>query len=204
MIGKQEQTHDDPGGDAPEAHKKAPGWPGAEPRWTSGSKTAGGTARGDASHVWFTIAHGALTEVYYPRIDSPCTRNLYFIVTGPDGFHTDERKDAESRADWLAEGVPGFAINNTCRSGRYRIEKTIIADDGRNVLLQKARFEPLEGVVGDYRLHVYLAPTSPARGRTTPPGSASSRGVRSSAGSETTWPSPWPARVRSGWPRRGS
>ncbi|WP_435018309.1 glycoside hydrolase family 15 protein [Tundrisphaera sp. TA3] len=158
MTGKQTQTNDDPAGDAPEARKKAPGWPGSEPHWTSGSKAATGTARGAGSHVWFTIGQGALTEVYYPRIDSPCTRNLYFIITGPDGFLSDERKDADSRVEWLADGVPGFTITNTCRAGRYRIEKTVITDDGQNVLLQKARFEPLEGTAGDYRLHVYLAP----------------------------------------------
>src|SRR4051794_7340614 len=86
--------------------REATGRPGVPPRWASGSKMAGGTSRTDSSLVWFTIGRGSLEEVYYPRIDSPCTRLLHFLVTGPDGFFSDEREDSEHRVEWLAEGVP--------------------------------------------------------------------------------------------------
>ena len=58
----------------------APGWPGSEPRWTSSAKTGVGTSLSSASHVWFTLSHGILNEVYYPRLDTPCTRG--WCVTG--------------------------------------------------------------------------------------------------------------------------
>ena len=125
---------------------------------------AGGTSRSDASLVWFTIGRGVLNEVYYPRIDSPCTRDLYCLVTGPDGFFSDEREDAKHRVEWLAEGVPGFVVTSTCSQGRYRIEKTILTDDRLNVVLQQARFTALKGDVGDYRLHVYLNPHVAGKG----------------------------------------
>ena len=44
-------------------------------------KTGIGTAAGRESRVWFTLSHGILDEVYYPRVDRACTRDLGFIVT---------------------------------------------------------------------------------------------------------------------------
>jgi hypothetical protein len=40
----------------------APGWPGHDPRWTSSTKSAVGTAYGSQSRVWFTISHGIVNE----------------------------------------------------------------------------------------------------------------------------------------------
>jgi glucoamylase len=56
-----------------EQAESAPGGPGIEPRWTSSAKSGVGTALGTASHVWFTISHGILDEIYYPRVDLACT-----------------------------------------------------------------------------------------------------------------------------------
>ncbi|MGA8312178.1 MAG: hypothetical protein WB755_19265, partial [Terriglobales bacterium] len=47
----------------------APGWPGISPRWTSSAKTGIGTALNLHSRVWFTLSHGILNEVYFPRVD---------------------------------------------------------------------------------------------------------------------------------------
>src|SRR5206468_5826157 len=55
-------------------------------------------------------------------------------------------------------GVPGFIVTNTCKHGRYRIRKTILADPRRDVALQSIRFEALIGSVADYRVYALLAP----------------------------------------------
>ena len=60
----------------------APGWPGIAPRWTSSAKTAVGTALDPHSKVWFTLSHGILNEVYFPRVDQACTRDLGLISDG--------------------------------------------------------------------------------------------------------------------------
>ncbi|HEX9027864.1 MAG TPA: hypothetical protein VF823_01740, partial [Anaerolineales bacterium] len=54
----------------------APGWPGINPRWTSSAKTGIGTAMSPDSHVWFTLSHGIFNEIYYPRVDFACTRDM--------------------------------------------------------------------------------------------------------------------------------
>ena len=53
----------------------APGWPGIPPRWTSSAKSGVATALSATSRVWFTLSHGILDEIYYPRVDQACTRH---------------------------------------------------------------------------------------------------------------------------------
>lgn len=145
----------------PEHIREAPGHPGTPPRWTNGNKIAGGTSRSDACLVWFTIGGGVLNEVYYPRIDTPCTRELYLMVTGPNGFISDERTDAEHQVEWLADGVPGFKITTRCNKDHYSAEKTFITDDRLNVALQHVQFSHLaEG----HRVFVYVNPHLAAHG----------------------------------------
>ncbi|HST76928.1 MAG TPA: hypothetical protein VLN58_00410, partial [Verrucomicrobiae bacterium] len=43
----------------------APGHPGIPPTWSSSSKDGVGTAYATSSRVWFTLAHGIVTEIYY-------------------------------------------------------------------------------------------------------------------------------------------
>ncbi|HVT48679.1 MAG TPA: glucan 1,4-alpha-glucosidase [Vicinamibacterales bacterium] len=135
-----------------------PGWPGIEPRWTSSAKNGIGTAVQRASRVWFTLSHGILNEVYYPRLDQACLRDLGLIVTDGQSFFSEEKRDAASETRWLAPGVPAFHLVNTCRHGRYRIEKTVVTDPARDVVLQEIAFTPLTGAMGDYHVYVLLAP----------------------------------------------
>ena len=136
----------------------APGWPGIPARWTSSAKSGVGASLGNKSHVWFTLSHGIFNEIYYPRIDQACVRDMGLIITAGADFLSEEKRDATTEVHWLAEGVPAFHLSNTCRQGRYRIEKKILADPQRDVVLQQTRFIPQEGTVHDYRLYVLLAP----------------------------------------------
>ena len=136
----------------------APGGPGLEPRWTSSAKSGVGTALDARSHVWFTISHGIVDEVYYPRVDQANTRDFGFLVSAADGWFSEEKRDTESTVHLLGPGVPGFRLVNCCREGRYEIEKTVITDPERSVLLQQVRFRALVGQLADYRLFALLAP----------------------------------------------
>src|SRR5947207_5912119 len=135
-----------------------PGAPGLSPRWTSSAKSGVGTALTASSRIWFTLSHGILNEIYYPRLDTACTRDLGLIVTGPDGYFSEEKRDAEHEVTMIEEGVPAFRLVNTARNGRYRITKRILSDPRREALLQEIVFEALEGSLAEYRLHVILAP----------------------------------------------
>jgi len=119
---------------------------------------------GMASRVWFTLSHGILNEVYYPRVDSACTRDFGLIVTDGASYFSEEKRHARSDVSLLAPGVPAFHLRNEAFDGRYRIEKDVVADPGADVVLQRIRFEPLEGRLSDYRIYALLAPHLNNRG----------------------------------------
>ncbi len=144
--------------------KNAFGAPGTEPRWTSSAKSGIGTAIGEASRVWFTLSHGIFNEIYYPRIDQACTRDMGMIVTDGRDFFSEEKRHTESRIMYIEGSVPAFRITNTCNQGKYRIEKEIIADPKRAAVLQKTTFYPLVSEAHDYHLHILLAPHLGNRG----------------------------------------
>src|ERR1700693_2444388 len=136
----------------------APGWPGIPPRWTSSTKSGVGTAIGSDSRVWFTLSHGILNEIYYPRVDQACIRDMGLIVTNGIDFFSEEKRHARHEITCLADGVPAYRLTNTCLENRYRIEKEIISDPRRDVVLQRIRFFPLQGKMEDYHLYTLLAP----------------------------------------------
>lgn len=136
----------------------APGWPGIPPRWTSSAKTGVGTALNQHSKVWFTLSHGVLDEVYFPRVDQACTRDMGLIVTDGSAFFSEEKRDCAFVNHPVEPGVPVYQLTNTCHSGRYRIYKEVFTDPYRNVVLQKVRFEPLRGQLSSYRLYALLSP----------------------------------------------
>ncbi len=142
----------------------APGRPGIRARWTSSAKSGLGTALSAESHVWFTLSHGIFNEIYYPRIDQACTRDMGLVITGEDGFFSEEKRHALHSIEPLAEAIPAYRLANTCRLGRYRVEKEVLTDPGRDVVLQRTRFLPLQGELSAYRLFVLLAPHLANRG----------------------------------------
>jgi glucoamylase len=136
----------------------APGWPGLPARWTSSAKSGVGTSVSRDSRVWFTLSHGIVNEVYYPRVDHACTRDLGFIVTDGQSYFSEEKRDTHSETSQVAPGIPAYRIQNAATDGRYRIEKEILTDPWRDVVLQRVRFVPLEGTLADFHLYVLLAP----------------------------------------------
>jgi glucoamylase len=136
----------------------APGQPGIPARWTSSAKSGVGTATSGQSRLWFTISHGIVNEVYYPRIDQANTRDLGFLVADGAGFFSEEKRDTTNEITLLDHGVPGYRLINTCKTGRYRILKTIVSDPIQDALLQQVKFEPLQGELTDYGLYGLLSP----------------------------------------------
>ena len=141
-----------------EKERYAPGWPGIAPRWTSSAKSGVGTALNQRSKVWFTTSHGILNEVYYPRVDQACTRDMGLIVTDGVSYFSDEKRHCTFENIPVAPGVPAFELINTEVEARYRIEKEVLTDPYRNVVLQKIRFIPFRGTLSDYRIYALLAP----------------------------------------------
>src|ERR671930_563201 len=99
----------------------APGWPGVSATWTSSAKNGVGTALSSGSRVWFTLGHGILDEIYYPRVDTACTRVLGFIVTDGHSYFSEEKRHSSHKIEQHAPGVPLYRVTNTSEDQRYLI-----------------------------------------------------------------------------------
>ena len=64
----------------------APGGPGALSHFDLARKDCLGTARNTTSKVWFTVAGGVLSDVYYPTIDNTNVETLQYVVTDGSTF----------------------------------------------------------------------------------------------------------------------
>jgi glucoamylase len=102
-----------------DSEKFAPGWPGIESRWTSSAKTGIGTALNQHSRVWFTLSHGILNEIYFPRVDQACTRDMGFIVTDGKSYFSEEKRHCKFENKPFEPGVPAYELINTELGGRY-------------------------------------------------------------------------------------
>ncbi len=132
----------------------APGWPGIPARWTSSAKSGVGTALNKSSRVWFTISHGILNEIYYPRLDQACTRDAELIITDGKDFFSEEKRNSSCILEYLSPGVPAYKLSNTCSQNSYKIVKEIIADPFRDCVLQKITFNNL--LKDDEGLNLYF------------------------------------------------
>ncbi len=144
--------------------KNAPGWPGIPARWTSSAKSGVGTAFKATSRVWFTLSHGIFNEIYYPRLDQACVRDMGLIVTDGTDFFSEEKRHCDHKTEYLAPAVPAYKLTNTDQNGRYTITKEILADPQRDVIWQHTQFTATMGSLNDYHLYVLLAPHLGNRG----------------------------------------
>jgi glucoamylase len=145
-------------------HGIAPGAPGSPPTWTRADKSGVGRAHSAASHVWFSLAHGIVTEVYFPDPSRAAVRDIGLIVTDQREFFAEEKCDTSQQVRTVEPGVPAYVLTNTCKSSRFRITKEIIVDPGHDVLLQRVRFEPLKGSLEDFHVYAILSPRLGDRG----------------------------------------
>ena len=112
--------------------KDAPGAPGVEPTWTSSAKDLVGTTLG-AARLWYTLGHGIVTEVYYPRADIPQIRDLGFIVADGEGFWYEVKTNRRPELTVPEAGVPAPQIVH--RHERFTLTLRIAPDPLREVLL---------------------------------------------------------------------
>src|SRR5215470_16813140 len=71
----------------------APGAPGAPSYFDLARKDCVGTATGTRSKVWYTVAGGALSDVYEPTIDNTNVSTLQYLVTDGSTFTDLQTRD---------------------------------------------------------------------------------------------------------------
>ena len=112
---------------------------GADALWPTAAKNGFGTSNTIASKVWFTLADGVMTEVFYPTVDMPSVKSLQFlIVTGAQTEN--EAEDTVHRLEVPNPASLTFRQINRAKSGAYTITKTYITDPRRNSVLIRVDF----------------------------------------------------------------
>jgi len=98
-----------------------------------------GAAPGPHSHVWFTIADGNLSEVFYPSIDRPILHSLRFIAAAA-GMPPFDDGDSSHDVRWLEPGIPCFTVET--RHPEYALTTEFIVDPDGEALLVAGSFRP--------------------------------------------------------------
>ncbi len=136
----------------------APGHPGIPPTWSNSSKDGVGTAYATSSRVWFTLARGIVTEIYYPTIDRPQIRDAQFLITDGATFFHEERRDLAGEVVRIEAESLGYHVISDDPKGRYRLVKEVISDPHSACVLIRARLIPAAGWDGKLRVFFLLAP----------------------------------------------
>ena len=111
-------------------------------RWTSANPE---------SKVWFTLAQGVMTEVYYPDVTTANVHLLQFVVVNPKTKKVETEQDDEihqvkvTRPDSLT-----FQQINTAKSGKWRMTKTYITDTNRDIVFIDVAFQSSDSQLALY------------------------------------------------------
>ena len=122
---------------------RAPQAAASHPTWAHAGKDMVGTSLG-SSRVWFTLAEGIVTEVYYPRIDIPQIKDLGFIIADDQGFWVELRRLGNYEVTLPQPGVPALTIVH--RHPRFVFTLQICPSQRRDTLLLRYRLEGDEGL----------------------------------------------------------
>ena len=136
-----------PGGAAPDG-------PGVLSHFDLARKDCIGTARSTTSRVWYTVAGGVLSDVYFPTADNTNVQTLQLVVTDGSSFTDLQSRDTTYTVSLLDSRALDCRVTSTAKSGLYRIETDYLTDPGRNTLLMHVRFQALVGQASGY--HVYV------------------------------------------------
>jgi glucoamylase len=156
---------------APTATTTAPGAPGAMSHFDLARKDCLGTARNTTSKVWFTVAGGVLSDVYYPTIDNTNVETLQYVVTDGSTFTDLQTRDMTYTVAALDRSGMSCRVTSTAKSGRYRIVTDYLTDPARNSVVLHTSLEPLRGKPsGPLQLFVRFDPTINGNGGGGDPG----------------------------------
>ena len=134
-----------------------PGLAGGDAQWATAGKQGVGTSADRQSKVWFTLAQGVMTEVYYPDVMTANVHLLQFIVVDPKTKKVEtEQDDAIHQVKVLRPDSLTFQQINTAKSGRWKITKTYVTDTDTDSVLIDVQFE---AAAGDLELYVYYDPS---------------------------------------------
>ena len=107
---------------------------GQDAEWPTAAKNGFGTSATGTSKVWFTLAKGVMTEVFYPTLDTPNVQTLQLHIAIGGKVET-EMDHTFHRMELPNPNSLTFRQVNTSMTNEYTITKTYITDPRRNTVL---------------------------------------------------------------------
>jgi glucoamylase len=132
--------------------------PGALSHYGLARKDCVGTARNRTSKVWFSVADGVLSDVYFPTNDNTNVETMQYVVTDGRSFTDLQTRDMTYTVRALDDRVPSCRVTATAKSGRYRIVTDYLTDAARDTVVTRSTLVALKGKLKDYRLYVRFDP----------------------------------------------
>jgi glucoamylase len=132
------------------------GGPGNAPRWARADKGGIGTAYSASSLLWYTLWNGIVTEIYYPNVDRPQTRDLQYLFSDNETFFHQETRYLHTAIESI--GGLGYRVTGSDPEGRYRYTKEIIANPHLPCLVQRTKVEADQETLKKLKLYVLLTP----------------------------------------------
>ena len=123
------------GGATARATSSATDGPGAVSHFDLARKDCLGTARNTTSKVWYTVAGGLLSDVYYPTIDNTNVETLQYVVTDGSTFTDLQSRDMTYTVQSLDASGMECRVVETAKSGQYQIVTDYLTDTDRNALV---------------------------------------------------------------------
>ncbi len=117
-----------------------------------------GTAQNKTSKVWFTLANGVLSDVYYPTIDNTNVNTLQYIVTDGKTFTDLQTRDMTYTVRLLDARTLDCEVTSVAKNGKYRVITDYLTDPEQNTVVMKVHFDALVGQLHDYQLYVRYDP----------------------------------------------
>src|SRR5580698_1179072 len=117
-----------------------PGSPGSESYFDLARKDCVGTARDTTSKVWFTVADGVLSDVYWPTIDATNVHTLQYVVTDGKSFTDLQTRDMTYKVLDDPTGMACTVIASDA-AHHYKIRTTFLTDPSRDAVLMRTSFE---------------------------------------------------------------
>src|ERR1700756_182775 len=130
----------------------APDGPGALSHFDLSRKDCLGTAQNTTSKVWFTVANGVLSDVYYPNADNTNVETLQYVVTDGSTFTDLQTRDTTYTVQLLDKHSQALdcEVTTTAKSGKYRIITDYLTDPQQNTVVMNVHFIALVGSLSTY------------------------------------------------------
>ena len=129
------------------------GKPGEKATWSIGAKDGVGTAYSSSSLLWYTLARGIVTEVYFPTVDRPRTKDIQFLFSS--GGAIEAEVNLEHSIEPIGDSL-GYRVSG--KGAGFTYEKEIFSDPHLPCLLQHMTISAEPDTLSKLKIYSLCAP----------------------------------------------